>query len=301
MSGQLATVHPIRLDQTTAGDALAALERALAPARSSLAEKSRKAYLRWPAEFVAWPGLAHYPDAFLDQDGAEAAVKAWRRHLMTDRKPKLGPSAVNQALVAVTLMYDLIRITIDTDRVRMPKAGAPKALTHIQERAVRRAADDRGVRNAAIIALLLGSGARAAECARLDVDDVSVTAQTGEVRLFGKGDQPRVVTLVGKAPAKLSAWRREHPGGPKLWVGQRGPMTAEGITKVVVAAGRAAGIPWLGPHTLRHTYATRLRQGGVDIAEIQVALGHAFIETSARYFRASADEVRAAIEKALDY
>lgn len=294
---QLATVHPIRLGQTTAGDALAALDRHLA--RCKLAEKSAKAYRRWAVEFVSWPGLVDHRDAFQDQTGAEAAVHAWRRHLLGERK--LSPAATNQALVAVKLMYQVCRITARAQRAREPKAGAPKALTRAQEGAVRRAADRRGPRDAAIVAVLLGAGARVAECARLQLDDVAVTARTGEVRLFGKGDQVRTVPVVAPVPDRLSTWLREHPGDTALWPGQRGPMTVEGITKVVLAAGAAAGMSGLRPHALRHTYATRLREGGMDVAQIQALMGHTSIETTARYFRAGAVELAAAVEKALDY
>jgi integrase/recombinase XerC len=70
---------------------------------------------------------------------------------------------------------------------------------------------------------------------------------------------------------------------------------------VVRTVGKDAGLPGLRPHRLRHTYATRLREGGADPAQIQALLGHASIETSARYFRASAAEVAALVDRALDY
>jgi integrase len=157
------------------------------------------------------------------------------------------------------------------------------------------------VRDAAIIAVLLGCGARVEECARLDLEDVTLTKRTGTVRLFGKGDQVRTVPVTGRALEKLAAWLLEHPGGPGLWVGRRGRLTIEGITKVVLAVGKAAGVPGLRPHALRHTYATRLREGGTDPAQIQALMGHALLETTARYFRAGAAEVAAIVERALDY
>jgi integrase len=66
---------------------------------------------------------------------------------------------------------------------------------------------------------------------------------------------------------RITAWldeRGRHPG--PLWPGQRGPLTISGIVQVALALGAAAGIPGLRPQRCRHTYATRLRQGGADVA-----------------------------------
>ena len=92
----------------------------------------------------------------------------------------------------------------------------------------------------------------------------------------------------GQAAASISV-----PHGAQ----QRGPLTDSGITQVVLAAGAGAGIPGLRPHRGRHTFATRLRQGGADPAQIQAMLGHASIDTSARYFRSGSAENAAVIER----
>lgn len=139
--------------------------------------------------------------------------------------------------------------------------------------------------------MLLYAGARAEECERLDLEDVAITARTGSIRLHGKGDEVHDVPLPAVARQRLSVWiaeRGNHPG--PLWTGQRGRLTISGITQVVLAAGMAAGITGLRPHRLRHTYGTRLRQGGADIAQVQALLNHASIETSSRYFRAGKAE-----------
>ncbi|MGH3422931.1 MAG: tyrosine-type recombinase/integrase, partial [Streptosporangiaceae bacterium] len=145
---------------------------------------------------------------------------------------------------------------------------------------------------------LLDAGARAEECARLDADDFAITARTGEVRLHGKGDEVRFVPLSRRARELVSAWldvRGRHPG--PAWTGQRGPLSISGITQVVLAVGDDIGIPGLRSHRARHTFATRLRQGGADPAQVQALLGHASIETAARYFRAGSAENAAVIER----
>ena len=136
------------------------------------------------------------------------------------------------------------------------------------------------------------------ERARLDAEDFAVTARTGEVRLHGKGDEVRSVPLSRPARKLVSAWldvRGRHLG--PAWTGQRGPLTESGLTQVVLAAGNDAKIPGLRPHRCRHTFATRLREGGADSAQIQAMLGHASIHTSARYFGSGPAENAAVIER----
>ena len=86
--------------------------------------------------------------------------------------------------------------------------------------------------------MLLDTGARVEECARLDAGDFAITTRTGEVRLHGKGDEVRSVPLSRRARELVSSWldeRGRHPG--PAWTGQRGPLTISGITQVVLAAG----------------------------------------------------------------
>lgn len=242
------------------------------------------------------PRAAQHPDAFVDQVGAEAAVTAWRRHLIAT---KASPSTVNQALAAVDLLYEVgAGLRLKVKRVRVPRPGEPDALTPKEQGAVERAADRRGVRDAAIVTVLLYTGARAQECARLDLDDLALTAHTGTIRLHGKGDEVRQVPVPAPARDRLTAWIRHRGGEPgPLWTGQRGRLTTSGITQTVLAVGADAGQPGLRPHRLRHTYATRLRQDGADPAQVQALLGHASLDTTARYFRAGAAEQAAVVER----
>ncbi|GGU90002.1 hypothetical protein GCM10010182_00550 [Actinomadura cremea] len=139
--------------------------------------------------------------------------------------------------------------------------------------------------------------ARKEECARIDAADLALTAPTGALRLHGKSDQVRTVPLPAVARTRLAAWLDERRDDGPLWTGQRGPLTISGIVQAVLAAGAAAGIAGLRPHRLRHTFATRLREGGPDPAQIQALLGHASLDTTARYFRSGTAEQAAVIER----
>jgi len=293
-----AKVIPLRPAEPVAevGQAIEALHRHLD--RCAMAANTTKAYRARAGAYAAWLGqhADAYPDAFLDQVGAEAAVTAWRRHLLA---AKASPSTVNQALAAVTLLYEIgAGLRLKVKRARVPRPGEPDALTSKEQGAVERAADRRGLRDAAIVAALLYTGARAEECARLDIDDLALTARTGTIRLYGKGDQVRQVPVPAPGRDRLTAWIRHRGGEPgRLWTGQRGPLTTSGITQIVIAVGSAAGLAGLRPHRLRHTYATRLRQGGADPAQVQALLGHASLDTTARYFRAGTAEQAAVVEQ----
>jgi integrase len=296
MSAQVVELRP---GAAAAGTALVAAERYLG--RCKLADATKKAYRRQMRAYVAWSAehLAEHPDAFVDVVGAEASVTAWRKALIT---AKAKPASVNQALAAMTFLYEHgAGLRIDVKRAQVPPPGEPDALDKAEEGAVDRAAARRGPRDAAIVAVMKYAGARAEECERLDLDDVVITARTGSIRLHGKGDEVREVPLPAVARTLISAWievRSRAPG--RLFTGQRGPLTVSGITQVVLAVGAAAGLPGLRPHRLRHTYATRLRQGGADVAQVQALLGHASVETSSRYFRAGRAEQAAVVERVFD-
>lgn len=194
-----------------AGAVTAAAEVALAAFgtyldRCALAKNTVTAYRLQALAYRDWllARAAEHADAFVDLVGAEAAVTAWRRHLLA---AGASPATVNQALAAVTLLYEhgpVLRLAVK--RARVPKPGAPNALSRAQENAVRRAADRRGPRDAALTAVLLGAGARAEECQRLRVGDVAITARSGTARLHGKGDEVRTVPLPVPARERLTAW-----------------------------------------------------------------------------------------------
>lgn len=294
MSASVRVPHPE--SAVTGNQVMASTEAYLR--RCKLAPNTVKAYLRQCSAYLSWVTQHREDpaDVFADVVGAESAVASWRRDLIASRR---SPATVNQALAAVTLLYEHgAGIRIHVKRARVDKPGEPDALTTKEQSKLERSADRHGQRDAALIFVLLYSGARAEECARLECADIAITARTGQVRLHGKGDEVRTVPLPAPARQRLSAWlvQRGTDPGP-LWPGQRGRLTTSGLAQVVIAIGEDAGLTGLRPHRLRHTYATRLRQGGADPAQVQALLGHSSLDTTARYFRAGKAERAEVIER----
>lgn len=148
-----------------------------------------------------------------------------------------------------------------------------------------------GPRDAALLEVLYGTGARISEVLGLDIDDIDREGRA--VRLFGKGRKERVVPLgsyaidsvdrylVQARPALASRGR----GTPRLFLNQLGrPLSRQSAWAILQEAGDRAGLAdHISPHTLRHSYATHLLMGGADVRVVQELLGHASVTTTQIY------------------
>ncbi|WP_460800139.1 site-specific tyrosine recombinase XerD [Microbacterium sp. GXF0217] len=191
-----------------------------------------------------------------------------------------------------------------TGRLRPPKTPQrlPKALTIDQvERLLDAPSPEEplGIRDRALLELLYATGARVSEAIGLDVDDLSY----GEVlRLRGKGSKERIVPVGSYARAAVDAYlTRVRPGlaakgraTAKLFLGARGaPLSRQSAWLIIRAAADGAGITSeVSPHTLRHSFATHLLQGGADVRVVQELLGHASVATTQIYTHVSVDALR---------
>ena len=162
-----------------------------------------------------------------------------------------------------------------------------------------------GLRDAAIVEVLYGTGARVSELCGLDIDDLDRDRRT--VRLFGKGAKERTVPLGEPAAAAVSRWLRTGrprlatpERGPALLLGARGgrldPRAARQVEHERLAA--VAGLADLGPHGLRHTAATHLIEGGADLRSVQELLGHATLATTQIYTHVSIERLRTTYDRA---
>lgn len=191
-------------------------------------------------------------------------------------------------------------------RLRAPKADhhLPRVLTRPQidgmlEGLSERASGGEAIatRDLAIVELLYASALRVSEIVGLDLDDVDLGRLT--VRVTGKGSKERVVPF--GAPAKRAIVDYEHhrhelvtEPTPAVFLGARGKRIGT-RTVYQLIAGLLAGVPGsgpAGPHTLRHTAATHLLDGGADLRSVQEMLGHASLGTTQLYTHVSAERLK---------
>lgn len=161
-------------------------------------------------------------------------------------------------------------------------------------------------RDRAILEVLYSTGVRVSELVGLDWADVDF--QLGIVRVLGKGSKERIVPIGEMALDALEAygaeqaraWRRAAKGGTPVFLNHRGKrITTRSVARVVEKYLKAADIPVrMGPHGLRHTFATHLLNGGADLRVIQELLGHASLSTTQRYTHVNLDQLTAVYDRA---
>jgi integrase/recombinase XerD len=161
--------------------------------------------------------------------------------------------------------------------------------------------DPRSLRDRALLEFLYGTGARISEVTGLDLDELHLDSDP-MVRLIGKGSKHRVVPVGSYAVRALEAYLvQARPalaaaslrGSPAVFLNARGGrLTRQGAWGVLHAAAGRAGLADVSPHTLRHSFATHLLDGGADIRVVQELLGHASVTTTQVYTLITVDRLR---------
>ncbi|KQS64343.1 recombinase XerD [Modestobacter sp. Leaf380] len=260
--------------------------------------------------------------AFLDAAGvrglgevAESDVTGFLTALRTgdDEHPPLSATSAARAVVAVrglhrfALLDGLVPDDVAAQvRPPAPARRLPKAVTVEQVEALLEAAGldegPRGLRDRALLELLYGTGARISEAVGLAVDDLDLTH--GSVRLAGKGGKQRVVPVGSYAIRAVEAYLVR--GRPALATGsgvrgalflnaRGGRLSRQSAWAVLRTAAERAGLAEvadLSPHTLRHSFATHLLDGGADVRVVQELLGHASVTTTQVYTLVTVDRLR---------
>lgn len=155
------------------------------------------------------------------------------------------------------------------------------------------------VRDRAILELLYATGARVSEVVNLDIDDLIDPTM---IRLFGKGSKERVVPVGKYAQRALENYLvRTRPllvekgkGTPAVFLNQRGGrLSRQSVWQVLSDAAEAANLAVeVSPHTLRHSFATHLLEGGADVRVVQELLGHSSVATTQIYTLVTVDTLR---------
>ncbi len=227
----------------------------------------------------------------------------------------LSPSSVARLVVSLRGLYRFLtregRVTTDpTATLGVPKQprSLPKAIPieDIERLIELPSADLLGRRDRAILEVLYGAGLRISELVALDVDDVDITDGSVVVRA-GKGNKARVVPIGRQARGAvgdyLSVTRpvlttrhaaRSGGGHAGLFLNARGGrLSRQGCWKILKGYARTAGIEArVSPHTLRHSFATHMLDGGADIRVVQELLGHASLATTQVYTMVSDQRLR---------
>jgi integrase/recombinase XerD len=241
------------------------------------------------AEFAAERASGEPRPAASSLARLQSSVRGWHRFLVregiadTDPASKLRPPKLPQRLPKALTIEQVERL-LDASG---PAPGTEEP------------ADAASLRDRALVELLYATGARVSEVVQLDVDDL---AHGDVLRVRGKGSKERIVPIGSFARAAVDAYlARARPafasrgrGTPRLFLGVRGaPLSRQSAWAVLQRAAEAADLTaHVSPHTLRHSFATHLLQGGADVRVVQELLGHSSVATTQIYTHVSVDALR---------
>lgn len=188
-----------------------------------------------------------------------------------------------------------------------PKRSLPKTLSELEMESLLhqpKTNTPRGLRDAAMLEVLYASGLRVSELISLTLDHLELEAQL--IRTMGKGSKERLVPIGQAALISLQDYLEKGRTVlikdlrcPWVFVNNRGNrLSRQGFWKILRNYGKEAGISKpISPHTLRHTFATHLLEGGADLRSIQTMLGHADISTTQIYTLVTSEHLREAYRR----
>jgi len=250
---------------------------------------------------------------FLEQSGRSAVsaddTPLLLKHLIQLRNEGLSARSRARHLVALRGFYRFLvqekRLASDPSKLLdLPKTTLrlPDVLGVDEVRRLLNSPGTRtpqGIRDAAMLEVLYAAGLRVSELIRLKIQDVHLDA--GFVRVFGKGSKERVVPIGQYAREKVLFYL-EHARGrlagekpsPYLFLARAGrPMTRQAFWKLLRQHAASAGLlKKVTPHSLRHSFASHLLEGGADLRAVQLMLGHADISTTQIYTHVTKDRLR---------
>ena len=276
----------------------AAAERDLSPHTLSAYRSDLRSFSEWAARSRC-ERLADIDRTLLRRYISFLAERRYARRSIARKASALRSMltwAVSRGILHASPAVDLIAPKLDRPLPKVMKASDAARLCQLPP------GDDAiGSRDRAILELLYGSGLRVAELCSLDVDDVDLTH--GTVQVTGKGRKQRRVPIGGPAKDALLAYIRQGRQalwmeGHALFINKRGKrLGPRSVRTMINRYLDAEGDPHISPHTLRHSFATHLLDGGADLRAVQELLGHESLATTQIYTHVSSERLRAVYEQ----
>jgi integrase/recombinase XerD len=236
---------------------------------------------------------------------------------IVEQNMTLSPRSMARCLVSIRMFYRFLvsEGNIESNPARL--LGIPKMYQHLPDVLSRDEMDSLlmqpdvttalGKRDKAIIEMLYATGLRVTELTGLMMHNINL--EVGSIRTMGKGSKERVIPMGSKAMNSLKQYlqesrplllkKRYSRGGSYLFLNSRGSsMTRQGLWKIIKKYALMAGITKsVTPHTVRHSFATHLLEGGADLRSVQIMLGHADISTTQIYTHVARERLKEIHEK----
>jgi site-specific recombinase XerD len=251
----------------------------------NLATNTQESYLQQVSSF------ARYFNKSPDQLGPEE-IRSYQLYLADEKH-----AAVGTRIIAVSALRFLYKVTLHREWAveLIPTAKKPQKLPVIlspgEVLSLLQAAS--WFSHHVLMATMYGTGVRVSEAVHLRVSDIDSQRMTIRIEQ-GKGAKDRYVMLSPKLLELLrDYWRRVRPPS-WLFPGKvlDRPLTRDGASYAIHTAAKRAGLTKpIGPHSLRHAFATHLLESGTDLRTIQILLGHRSLSTTARYLRVATSTV----------
>ncbi|MGD8281696.1 MAG: site-specific tyrosine recombinase XerD, partial [Gemmatimonadota bacterium] len=243
------------------------------------------------------------------KEPADVTPRQMREWVFSLKDAGLAPTSIRRAQSALRTYFGFLlaekAVAADpTDRLEAPRVSRklPEFLTLDEVGRLLDALDDSKAlfwRDRSILEMLYATGVRVSELVELPL--TSLDLEEGFVTVFGKGSKERLVPVGEPALRAVGRYLRDvrprldkGKGAGRVFLNARGgPMRRESVWSIVKNAASRAGIAkTVSPHTLRHTFATHLVEGGADLAAVQELLGHADIATTQIYTHLDRDYLR---------
>jgi integrase/recombinase XerD len=233
---------------------------------------------------------------------------------ITEKRAQLSARSLARCLVSLRMFY---RFLVSEGKIAVNPArllGIPKLYQHLPDVLTRDEVDlflaqpdqstEMGLRDKAMLEVLYATGLRASEAIGLRTANINM--EGGYLRTIGKGSKERIVPMGSNAIDALKLYIADGRGSllkkgasPYLFLnGRGGRLTRQGLWKILKGYALKAGITKrITPHTLRHSFATHLLEGGADLRSVQVMLGHSDISTTQIYTHVARERLKEVHEK----